>query len=68
MREAITAYGVALARSPGRFNSLYGAGRAAELAGDLEAARDYYGQLMEATEEAGEARTRLQHAREVASS
>lgn len=66
--EAITAYGVALARSPGRFNSLYGAGRAAELAGDLEAARDYYGQLMEATEEAGEARTRLQHAREVASS
>ena len=34
----------------------------------LDAARDYYGRLVEGTEEAGEARARLQHAREVASS
>ncbi len=45
--EAVSAYQAALERSPNRFNSLYGAGRAAELAGDAEAARGFYTQLVE---------------------
>ena len=64
-REAIAAYDTVLARSPVRFNSLYGAGRAAELEGDTEAARDYYARLVESGSEAGDARPRLEHAREV---
>lgn len=39
------AYEQALERSPNRFNALYGAGRAAELAGDREAAGRFYRQL-----------------------
>ncbi len=64
-QEAIAAYDTALARGPNRFNSLYGAGRAAELDGDAEAARDYYGRLVESCKEAGTGRERLAHAREV---
>ena len=44
--EARAAYEAALDRSRNRLNSLYGAGRAAELSGDMEAARRYYGQLV----------------------
>jgi tetratricopeptide (TPR) repeat protein len=65
-RKAIAAYETSLARSPNRFNSLYGAGRAAELKGDAEVARDYYGRLVELSSEAGSGRERLAHAREVA--
>jgi tetratricopeptide (TPR) repeat protein len=53
----------ALDRSPGRFNSLYGAGRAAEHAGDTERATSYYGQLVENCREAETSRPRLLHAR-----
>lgn len=45
-KEAEVAYRVALKRSPNRFNSLYGAGRAAELGGDNQAAASYYKQLV----------------------
>ena len=34
------------AREPNRFNGLYGAARAAELAGEAEKARTYYGKLV----------------------
>ncbi len=44
--SALAAYEAALARSPNRLNSLYGAGRAAEMSGDDEAAARYYGQLV----------------------
>jgi tetratricopeptide (TPR) repeat protein len=40
-------YKAALKRSPNRFNSLYGAGRAAEQAGDKELAAHYYKKLVE---------------------
>ena len=43
--EARTAYDAALDRTPNRLNSLYGAGRAAELAGDQDAAAIYYEQI-----------------------
>ena len=44
--EALKEYESTLARSPGRFNSLAGAARAAERAGDLGKARGYYAQLV----------------------
>ena len=43
--EARAAYETALTRSPNRLNSLKGAGQAAELAGDAEAAAEYERQL-----------------------
>ena len=44
--EARQQYEAALGRSPNRLNSLYGAGRAAELAGDAETAAQYYERLL----------------------
>ena len=44
--EAVQAYASALLRSPNRLNSVFGAGRATESAGDMESARDYYRQLV----------------------
>lgn len=61
--EARTEYEAALVRNPNRFNSLYGAGRAAELGGDKSKAGLYYGKLIEVTADAGTDRTRLQQAR-----
>jgi tetratricopeptide (TPR) repeat protein len=61
--EALIAYEAALERSPGRFNSLYGAGRAAEQAGDGEMAAKYYQELIDGSGEAAAARDRYAHAR-----
>ena len=44
--EALTHYETALQRSPGRFNSLYGAAYAAELSGNQDKAKDYYMMLV----------------------
>jgi tetratricopeptide (TPR) repeat protein len=49
--EAIEAYEAALRTSPNRFNSLYGAGHAAELAGNSEKAKSYYSRLVELAKE-----------------
>lgn len=43
--EALAAYVSALKDSPNRFDSLYGAARAAQLAGDHAAAEHYFAQL-----------------------
>ncbi|NIS61982.1 MAG: hypothetical protein GTO13_15195 [Proteobacteria bacterium] len=61
--DALAEYEAALKRSPNRFNSLYGAGRAAELAGDEKKARAYYQKLLEVAAQADTVRPRLQHAR-----
>lgn len=61
--DAQTEYETALVRSPNRFNSLYGAGRAAELGGDKSKAALYYGKLIEVTADVGTERARLQQAR-----
>jgi hypothetical protein len=45
--EALTEYKAALKNSPNRFDSLYGAGHAAQLADDSAAANAYYAKLME---------------------
>ncbi len=59
--EAQVAYELALDRSPNRSNSLYGAGRSAELSRDTAAARGFYGTLLENVGE-GSQRSRLEHA------
>jgi hypothetical protein len=45
--EALTEYKAALKSSPNRFDSLYGAGHAAQLAGDSAEANAYFTKLME---------------------
>jgi len=60
--EALAAYKAALRDSPRRFNSLYGAARAAELAGNAAEAREYYATLVQSCEP-GADRTELQTAR-----
>lgn len=65
--DARAAYEAALRWSPNRFNSLYGAGRSAELAGEHTVARSYYGMLLEVAGASTSGRPRLDHAREVVS-
>jgi tetratricopeptide (TPR) repeat protein len=62
-REALTEYETALKRSPNRFNSLYGAGLAAELGNDKSRAVLYYKKIIEITESAKTDRERLKHAK-----
>jgi tetratricopeptide (TPR) repeat protein len=45
--EALTEYKSALKNSPNRFDALYGAGHAAQLAGDSLGANAYFSKLME---------------------
>jgi tetratricopeptide (TPR) repeat protein len=59
--EALVAYESALAKEPGRFRALYGAARAAELAGDTAKARGYYSRLAELA--AGSDRTEVKRAK-----
>ncbi|HTO04878.1 MAG TPA: hypothetical protein VL069_14295 [Opitutus sp.] len=60
---ALTAFEGVLAASPNRLNSLYGAGRAAELAGETARARAYYEQLIAVATDADPAIPRIEHAR-----
>jgi tetratricopeptide (TPR) repeat protein len=60
--DALAAYETALARSPNRLNGLYGAGRAAELAGDAEKAERYYTALLALTEPADTELEQRRHA------
>lgn len=61
--EALDAYQAALDISPKRFNSLYGAGRAAEEAGQNDVAKEFYGALDEISQSAETTRESLTHAR-----
>jgi tetratricopeptide (TPR) repeat protein len=63
-QEALNEYQKALQQSPGRFNALYNAGRAAEVAGDKPQAAHYYALLLKSTDNgARSARPELDHAR-----
>jgi len=62
--EALPEYQAALKTDPGRFNSLYGAARAAELAGKHDKANEYYSALVKNCEGSKSERSELQHARE----
>jgi len=62
--EAQAAYAVALERSPGRFNSVYGTAFAAERAGEADKAKSFYMNLNALTENKDTDNDRLKHARE----
>ncbi|HEX2325467.1 MAG TPA: hypothetical protein VHQ00_08710, partial [Chloroflexota bacterium] len=61
--EALAAFEASHRVEPNRFRGLYGAARAAELAGAPELARRYYGQLLVLGAQADEERPELQRAR-----
>ncbi len=61
--EALAAYRVALVRSPGRYNSLKGAGMAAAALGEEEVAREYYAILMKNAGDSGTERASLSQLR-----
>lgn len=61
--EALLAFEATMKKEPNRFRGFYGAGRAAEAAGDRAKARGYYKQLLDMTKEADSARPELAHAR-----
>ena len=63
LAAALAEYEAVLERSPGRFNSLYGAGRAAALSGKTAKARAYYRQLVEGCRQSATTRPRLGQAR-----
>jgi tetratricopeptide (TPR) repeat protein len=62
-REAQTEYETALERSPNRFNSLYGAGFAAELGDNKSDAVFYYRKIVEITANVKTDREQLKHAK-----
>jgi tetratricopeptide (TPR) repeat protein len=65
-KEALEQYRLSLKSDPNRFNGLYGAGRAAELAGQRDDAIGYYKQLLANCEGvAGSDRAELAHARQL---
>ena len=61
--EARSAFEAVLTSSPNRFNSLFGAGWAAEQAGEGATARIYYEQLSQVASSADPGITRIDHAR-----
>ena len=62
--DALAEYEASLKNDPGRFNSLYGAARAAELAGKHDKATEYYSALVKNCEGSRSERSELQHARD----
>ncbi|HEY3929178.1 MAG TPA: tetratricopeptide repeat protein [Candidatus Koribacter sp.] len=62
-KEALEQYKLSLKSDPNRFNGLYGAGKAAEMEGDHDAAVQYYAELVKNCE--GSQRSELAHAKEV---
>lgn len=62
-KDALGAFDAVIAKEPNRFLALYGAGRAAESARDLERAKHYYRQLVAICKSASDERPELTHAR-----
>lgn len=62
-QKALSAYQASLELSSNRFKSLYGAGRASEMAGDREKAREYYSMLMSISSEEENTRPELAEVR-----
>ncbi len=60
--EALTQYELSLINNPNRFNSLYGAGKSAELIGDKDKARDYFTTLIELSGDSDLTREQLVYA------
>jgi tetratricopeptide (TPR) repeat protein len=61
--EAVREFETVLASSPGRFNALYGAGHAAQLAGDAAKAKTHFSKLVQNCQKADTERSELREAR-----
>ena len=64
-QAALAEYQIDLKLNPNRFNGLYGAAYAAELAGQQEQAAEYYGQLVKSCGGSNSTRPELSHAKEL---
>jgi tetratricopeptide (TPR) repeat protein len=64
-QEALVEYQADLKLNPNRFNSLYGAARAAEAAGKQSDATEYYAALLESCAGSTSTRPELSHAKEL---
>ncbi|MEN8136374.1 MAG: hypothetical protein ABFS18_12705 [Thermodesulfobacteriota bacterium] len=62
-KDALSEYEISLERNPNRFNSLYGAGHAAELGGNMSKAKFYYEMLIKMTADADKENARLRQAK-----
>jgi Tetratricopeptide repeat len=62
-QEALASYALDLKANPNRFDAVYGAAQAAEMAGRHEQAETYYAQLLKICAGSGSARPELTHAR-----
>jgi len=65
--ESLEAYRSALRRAPGRFNSLYGAGIAANATGDKLAAESYFAELLSIVGSANNQRSQIDEVRSILS-
>jgi tetratricopeptide (TPR) repeat protein len=63
-QEALAEYEASMKNDPGRFDSLYGAGKAAEAAHRNDKAKDYYSQLVANCKGSQSERAELKYARE----
>ena len=61
--QALAEYEVDLKFNPNRFNGLYGAARAAEMAGKSEKSNTYYSRLVKVCDESNSARPELSRAK-----
>jgi tetratricopeptide (TPR) repeat protein len=66
--EALRAFDAAIAKEPNRFLALYGAGKAAEQADNMDRAKGYYRQLIAICDGARSDRPELAYARKLAKS
>ena len=64
-KEALIQYELSLQKCPNRFNSLFGAGKSAELLGDSKKAIFYFAKLQKNCKSSGSNRDRLVHASHV---
>jgi tetratricopeptide (TPR) repeat protein len=62
-QQALKEFEAAMLVSPNRFNGLYGAARAAEMAGDQNKARTFYAKLLSLSERSDGQRVELQAAK-----
>ena len=61
-KEALLQYELSLQKCPNRFNSLFGAGKSAELLGNSKKAKFYFTELQKNCKSSGEKRDRLTYA------
>jgi hypothetical protein len=61
--EAVMQYEASIAKEPNRFRGVFGAARAAELAGDRDRARKHYGHLIHQVGDGAADRPELRHAK-----